>query len=172
VARQKTFLARKSGFVLMSLLISILNVQLPAQEPYPNKQKDFFEMSIEELMDVEVVSASRQARKIGELSVPVSVITAEDIHYSGLTSIPEILQFAPGMDVLQVDRNRFAVGVRGLHEVYSDRLLGLTDGRAADCINTGGPRFPQLPVLLEDIERIEIVRGPSEPSKSLRLQDH
>jgi len=131
-----------------------------AQQSDANEPEDFFEMSLEELMDVEVLSASRQTQKIGELSVPVSVITSEDIHYSGLTSIPEVLQFTPGVDVLQIDRNRYAVGVRGLHEVYSDRLLSLTDGRAADSITSGGPRFPRLPILIEDIDRIEVVRGP------------
>ena len=138
-----------------------LGVGASAVEQPQEQASSLFDMPLEALMNVEiVVSAARQWQKIGEVSVPVSVITAEDIHYSGLTSIPEILQFVPGMDVLQIDRNRYAVGVRGLHEVYSDRMLGLIDGRSADSINTGGPRFPQWPILMEDIERIEIVRGP------------
>ena len=153
---------RESVFAVMLLLVFGFSESrvVGAQQQDPNKHKDFFEMSIEELMDVEVVSASRQAHKIGELSVPVSVITAEDIHYSGLTSIPEILQFAPGMDVLQIDRNRFAVGVRGLHDFISDRTLTLINGRIADSPLFGGSEFYRLPVLPEDIERIEVVRGP------------
>ncbi len=131
-----------------------------AEQKEPNDQKDFFEMSLEELMEVEVVSASRQAQKISELSVPVSVITAEDIHYSGLTNIPEVLQFTPGVDMLRLSRFRYAVGVRGLNEFISDRTLVLINGRAAESPLYGGSEYYTLPVLMEDIERIEIVRGP------------
>jgi outer membrane receptor for ferrienterochelin and colicin len=127
----------------------------------PGAKGSLLDLSIEELMDVPVVvSASRQEQKIGELSVPVSVVTAEDIRYSGLTNIPEILQFVPGMDVVQIDRNRYAVGVRGLHDFISDRTLTLVNGRIADSPLFGGSEFYRLPVLLDDIERIEVVKGP------------
>jgi iron complex outermembrane receptor protein len=160
MATSNLFSTKRLGHVLMFLAVLGSWSQALAAPAEPNKAADLFEMSIEQLMDIEVISASRQTQKISELSAPVSVITAEDIHYSGLRSIPDILQFAPGVDVLQVDRNRYAVGVRGLHEIYSDRLLSLIDGRAADSITSGGPRFPRLPIFLEDIERIEVVRGP------------
>ena len=103
----------------------------------------FLAMSIEKLLEVEleISSASRQAQKQSELSVPVSVITAEDIHYSGLTDIPELLQFVPGMDVLKIDRHRYAVGIRGLHETLSDRTTLLINGRAADNPIYGGADF-------------------------------
>ena len=79
-----------------------------------------------------VISASRQEQKITETSVPVSVITAEDIHYSGLTNISEILQFTPGVDVLKIDRSSYAIGVRGLHGVITDRTQSMVNGRLAD----------------------------------------
>jgi outer membrane receptor for ferrienterochelin and colicin len=107
-----------------------------------------------------VISASRSEQSIQQSSVPITVITADDIHYSGLTTIAEILQFTPGMDVLQLDRNRFAVGVRGLHDTFSDRTLTLIDGRSADSPIFGGSEFLRLPMFMEDIERIEVVRGP------------
>jgi outer membrane receptor for ferrienterochelin and colicin len=131
-----------------------------------DSENPFLSMSIEELLKVELVisSASRQAQKQSELSVPVSVITAEDIHYSGLMEIPEILQFVPGVDVLKTDRRRYAVGIRGLHEFLSDRTTLLINGRSADNPIYGGPDFQGLPVLLEDIERIEVIRGPGSAS--------
>ena len=107
-----------------------------------------------------VISASRQAQAINQLSVPVSLVTAEDIHYSGLTSIPEILQFVPGVDFIQLSRHRWAVGVRGLHDFTSDRTLTLINGRIADSPMFGGSEFYRLPIMPEDIDRIEIVRGP------------
>ena len=157
---QKSSLTRVLGVVLIFLFLFGFNGRLFAQQQEADAHRDLFEMSIEELMEVEVFSASRQAQKKGELSVPVSVITAENIHYSGLTTIPEILQFTPGMDVLQYDRNTYAIGIRGLHGRYSNRILSLLDGRVADSPIYGGPEFFRLPLFLEDIERIEVVRGP------------
>ncbi len=133
-----------------------------AEQKEPNDSQNFFEMSLEELMEVPVVvSASRQEQKVGELSVPVSIISAEDIHYSGLTTIPEVLQFTPGVDVRRFDRSRYGVGVRGLFSRISDRTLVLINGRAANDFIFGAPDWSTLPVLMEDIERIEIVRGPA-----------
>lgn len=123
--------------------------------------EDFLNMSLEELMEVEIVSASRQKQKLTEVAVPVSIITAEDIHYSGLTNLYEILQFAPSIDSVQTDRNRYALGVRGLHDTWSDRTLTLINGRVADSPIFGGSEFLRQPLLLEDIKQIEILRGPS-----------
>jgi len=144
----------------MLLISSTICIQAYSGQQDANEPGDFFDMSIEELMEVEIISASRQAQKIDELSVPVSVVSSEDIHYSGLTSIPEILQFTPGVDVIKLSRGRYAVGVRGLHDLISDRTLTLINGRSADSPLFGGSEFYRYPVLLEDIERIEVVRGP------------
>ena len=167
---QKSSLTWSSAFASMLLLMFTFNVQLLAFVDEPNnanidskktdKEKQLLKMSLEELMEIEVVSASRQAQKMSELSVPVSIIDAEDIHYSGLTSIPELLQFVPGMDVLRTDRNHYSLGVRGLHEVWSDRTLALIDGRNLDSPLFGGTDWQLLPLLVEDIKRIEVVRGP------------
>ena len=154
------FSIKRLVYLLMFLAVLGSWSQALGAPAEPNKAADLFEMSIEQLMEVEVISASRQAQKIGELSVPVSVITADDIHYSGLTSIPEILQFAPGVDVIRLSRERYAVGVRGLHDLISDRTLALINGRSAESPLFGGSEFYRYPVLLEDIERIEVVRGP------------
>ncbi len=165
-------------FSLGILLLASLGFSAPP-EPVPQEDAEpsdfsstddlwnpFLDLSVEELLEVEleISSASRQAQKHSELSVPVSVITAEDIHYSGLTDIPEILQFVPGVDVLKIDRRRYAVGIRGLHEFLSDRTTLLINGRSADNPIYGGPDFQGLPVLLEDIERIEVIRGPGSAS--------
>ncbi len=123
--------------------------------------KDLFNLSPEELMDVSVVSASRLPTQPQYLSAPVTIITAEDIHYSGLTSIPDILQFAPGVDVRKMDRQRTIVGIHGLFGTFSDRTLILIDGRPAMDPIFGTTHWENFPVMMEDIERIEIVRGPA-----------
>jgi len=148
---------------LMLFLLGLITIpsRALAGRQEPNDPQDLFEMSLEELMEVPVVvSASRQAQKISDLSVPVSVVTADDIHYSGLTNIPEILQFSPGVDMLRLSRHRWAIGIRGLHEFISDRTLVLINGRCAESPLFGGAEYYTLPVLMEDIDRIEVVRGP------------
>ena len=125
-------------------------------------EDNFFQMSLDELAQepYEIVSASRQGQAQNELSIPVTVITAEDIHYSGLTMIPDILRFYLGVDVVSYDRNLYGVGVRGMHDTVSDRTLVLIDGRNATNPAFGGMEWEKFPVILEDIDRIEVVRGP------------
>ena len=107
-----------------------------------------------------VISASRQARPINLSPTPISVITADDVHFSGLVDINDLLQFEPGVDVLRIDRNRFAIGVRGLHDPISDRTLSMINGRNASNPLSGTMDFSRLPLFTEDVDRIEIVRGP------------
>lgn len=123
-------------------------------------EQDFLEMSLEELMDVTVVSSSRSEQRQSELAAPVAVLTAEEIRHSGLTTIPELLALLPAVDVRRVDRTRYIVGVRGLFGVHSDRTLVLIDGRNALNPAWGAPDWLNLPVMVEDIERIEVLRGP------------
>jgi iron complex outermembrane receptor protein len=106
-----------------------------------------------------VISAARVAQPINLLSVPVSVVTADDIHYGGWTSLPDILQFVPGVNVLPVDRNNASVGVHGMEYALADRTLVLIDGRNA-ANPTGTTDFNSLPLFPEDIARIEVVQGP------------
>jgi iron complex outermembrane receptor protein len=107
-----------------------------------------------------VVSASRLKHAEKLSSVPVTVLTAEDLHYGGHTSIEEALRFVPGVDIVRMDRNRYGIGIRGLEGLFSDRMMTLVDGMPADSPGFGGPEFSSLPLMMEDIERIEIVRGP------------
>ncbi len=156
---KKHFIIYRVGFIFLSLLV-ITSLAMANQQG-TNEPDDLFEMSLEELMEIPIViSASRQEQKITEASVPISIITAKDIHNSGLTTIPEILQFTLGVDVRRLDRQRYIVGVRGLYGEFSDRTLILLDGRpVADPIH-GTTHWQQIPILIEDIERIEVVRGP------------
>jgi len=148
---------------IIAFIAAILLAVAPlcfAEQSEANAPQEFFNMPLEDLMKVSVVSSSRLPTQSNYLSTPVTVITAEDIHYSGATTIPEVLQFAPGVDVRRLDRQRYIVGVRGLFGTYSDRTLILIDGRPAMDPVFGTTHWEDLPVLMEDIERIEIVRGP------------
>jgi iron complex outermembrane receptor protein len=107
-----------------------------------------------------VVSASRQRTAIIRSPVPVSVVTAEDLASGGHYQLAEALRFVPGVDVRRIDRNHYAVGVRGFHGSFSDRTLTLVDGRTADSPVFGGAEFHRLPLMIGDIDHVEVVRGP------------
>ena len=107
-----------------------------------------------------VISAARREQKLSASSVPVSILTSQDIRYGGRTSIADALRYVPGMDVVRVDRGRYAVGVRGMHHEFADRTLVLINGRNTGDISYGGTDWMAMPVLIDDIDRIEVVRGP------------
>ncbi len=144
---------------VLIVAVLLLSQSMTIAAETPPDPNDLFQMSLEELMTLKVVSGSRTEQTLSQSTVPISVITAEDIHYSGLTNIAEILQYAPGVDVLRLNRNYYAIGVRGLHDLVSDRTLLLIDGRSADSPAFGGIELFRMPLMVEDIERIEVVRG-------------
>ncbi|MBM4103822.1 MAG: TonB-dependent receptor [Planctomycetes bacterium] len=149
-----------SGVICMAFFMGIFLPGVIVAAGSEVKPSNLFEMSLEELMNIPVVSASRLPTETKYLSAATTVITEEDIHYSGATTIPEILQFTPGVDVRRLDRNRYIVGVRGLFGMFSDRTLVLIDGRPSTNLAFGTTHWESMPVLMEDIARIEIVRGP------------
>ncbi|MCE1185226.1 MAG: TonB-dependent receptor [Rhodocyclales bacterium] len=116
-------------------------------------------MSLEELMNVEVISASRYGQRLADVPAPIYVITQEDIQRSGARSIPEVLRLAPGVDMAQVNTDRWAGSMRSFTDVLSDRLAILVDGRSLynPTFSAGFWNILQIP--LANIERIEIIRG-------------
>lgn len=121
---------------------------------------DYLSMSLEELMNVEIITASRKSQKISESPIAVSVITAEDIKRSGMTNIPDILRRVPGVDVASLTSSGYAVTTRRLNERYSNKMLAMIDGRLINKPFLGHTLWQNIPVQLEEIERIEIIRGP------------
>ncbi len=107
-----------------------------------------------------VITGSRGEQPLNLSPVPVSVLTADDLHYGGLTNIPEALRFVPGVSVVRTNRNLYGVGVRGLNHWASERTLTLIDGRDAEIPYRAVPDWMTLPLFMEDIQRIEVVRGP------------
>ena len=107
-----------------------------------------------------VITAGRSAQRVNQAGAAVSIFTAKDIHYSGVTNIAEALEFIPGMNVTRLDRNRYAIGVRGMGGEVNDRTLFLLDGQQIGGPVAGGADFQRFSILPEDIERIEVVRGP------------
>ena len=117
-------------------------------------------LSIEELMNLDVVTVTRvpQAR----LSAPASasIVTGDDIRRSGATTLAEVLRMVPGVHVAQIDGNKWAIGIRGFTDRLSRAMLVLIDGRAVYSPLFAGTYWEVVDLPLDDIERIEVVRGP------------
>ncbi len=131
-----------------------------AGSPAPDAQADLTGLSIEELLNVEVTSAGRKPQKLEDTATAIHVITREDIRRSGMTGIPELLRMVPGLQVAQINGNTPAIGSRGFDQRYSNKLLVLLDGRTLYTPTFSGVYWDAQDVVLEDIERIEVIRGP------------
>jgi iron complex outermembrane recepter protein len=117
-------------------------------------------MNIEDLLNIEVNSVSKKAQKMSEAAAAIYVITPDDVRRSGATNIPDLLRMIPGMDVAQINANSWAVSVRGFNHQFTDKVLVLIDGRAVYSPLLGGVNWDTQDVPLEDIDRIEVIRGP------------
>ncbi|MBF0225544.1 MAG: TonB-dependent receptor [Desulfobacterales bacterium] len=121
---------------------------------------DIEELSIEELMEVKVTSVSKKIEKLVNSPAAIYVITQDDIKKFGATSLPEILRMAPGMQVSRNDLTDWDVNIRGLNEFFSNKLLVLIDGRSVYTPIFSGVFWDIQDTMLDDIDRIEIIRGP------------
>ncbi len=107
-----------------------------------------------------IITASKHEQRITESPSAISIITEEDIKRSGAQSIPDILKFFPGLDVIEITSSHWEVNARGFNQLLSNKMLVLVDGRSVYFDYFGGVIWQGLPIQLEDIKRIEIVRGP------------
>lgn len=123
-------------------------------------QVDYTNLSIEELMDIEVTSVSRRPEKLSEAPAAVFVITQEDIRRSGATSIPELLRMVPGVQVASIDASKWAITARGFNGRFANKLLVLVDGRSVYTPLYSGVFWDVQDMLLADVDRIEVIRGP------------
>lgn len=128
--------------------------------PAPTATDQLSEMSLEDLMNIEVTSVSRYRQKASQAPAAVAVITQDDISRSGLHSIPELLRLSAGMSVARIDANDWAISARGFNDKYANKLLILVDGRTVYSPLFAGVAWDQQGYPLQDLERIEVIRGP------------
>lgn len=147
---------RRAAVILLALVLPLGAAQAPS-EPTP---ADLTELSLESLLDIEVTSVSRRGQKLSQSASPIYVITQEDIRRSGVTTIPDALRSAPGVQVMQIDGTKWAVSIRGLTGLLSNKLLVMIDGRSVYSPIFAGTYWETNDVLLEDVDRIEVIRGP------------
>jgi len=146
---------------MAAVLISTLGVGANgADRVAPSPAVDLSRMSLEELSDIDVTSVSKRSEPLARAAAAIYVITSEEIRRSGATSLPEALRLAPNLEVARVDSSQYAISARGFNSTTANKLLVMIDGRTVYTPLYSGVFWDVQDVMLEDIERIEVISGP------------
>ena len=121
---------------------------------------DLLQLSFEDLGKITVTSVSRKSESLSGAAGAIHVITQEDIRRSGVTSLPEVLRMAPGLEVARPNSRQWAISARGFNDTFANKLLVLMDGRTLYTPLFSGVLWEEMDTALEDIDRIEVIRGP------------
>lgn len=152
--------------LLETAFVSLLSASLPNRCLAFSFQQDqilvadLTELSLEDLMNIEVTSAGKKLQKLSDAAAAIFVITGEDIRRSGVSSIPVALRMVPGLQVARIDANKWAITCRGFNGRFANKLLVMMDGRTVYDPVFSGVFWDVQDTLLEDIDRIEVIRGP------------
>ena len=124
------------------------------------RPSELVHLDLTALMNIEITSVSRRPERLSDAAASIFVITGEDIRRSGATNLPEALRLAPTLDVVQVSASGYTVSARGFIDSAANKLLVLIDGRTVYTPLFSGVFWDVQDVLLEDIDRIEVISGP------------
>ncbi len=123
-------------------------------------EADLLDLSIEELADLKITTVSRVEERLADAPAAVFVITRDEIRRSGVTTIAEALRLAPGVEVARRSAHSWSITIRGFNSDLANKLLVLIDGRSVYSPLYAGVFWDVQDVLLEDVERIEVIGGP------------
>jgi iron complex outermembrane recepter protein len=144
----------------LGVALIVLSAFLAGPSRADENQADLANQSLENLMNMQVTSVSKTEQKLSQTAAAVFVITQEDIARSGATNIPDLLRMVPGMDVAQINGSTWAISSRGFNQQFSNKLMVMVDGRPVYTSTFAGVFWDVMDLPLEDIERIEVIRGP------------
>ncbi len=148
-----------------NIFLTLSIVALAANVSFAQTENEIsWEQPLDQILDMSIVTAGRRSQTVAKSAAPVFVITQDDIRRSGATTIPELLRLVPGFHVFQIDNSNelspFAVGSRGEVRVFNGDILVLVDGRSVLHEIGSVTNWTLVNYLFDDIERIEVVRGP------------
>ena len=149
---------RRTATVL--LLAFLLPAAAAPQEPRVAAAADLKKLSIEELMEIDVTSVSRRSERLNQAAAAIIVITRDEIRRSGVTSLPEALRLVNSLHVARQSQRSGAISARGSNLPTANKMLVLIDGRSVYTPLFSGVFWDVQDTLLEDVERIEVIRGP------------
>lgn len=142
-------------FAVSLLLVSVVSARAAEEQ-----QGSLRDLSLEQLGNIQVTSVTKEPEQVWKTPAAVYIITHDDIIRSGATTIPEALRLAPGVEVARIESNKWAIGIRGFGSRLSRSVLVLIDGRTVYTPLFAGTYWEVQNVVMEDIDRIEVIRGP------------
>lgn len=145
---------------LLTCLLPLLAGRPVAAQERPPTERPVQDLSLEELLNVEVTSVARKAQRLSDSAAAVYVLSRADIRRSGVGTLPDALRLVPGVQVARIDANKWAVSVRGFNSRFANKLLVLVDGWSAYSPLYSGVFWETLDLPLDEIDRIEVIRGP------------
>jgi iron complex outermembrane recepter protein len=156
--RLKTTWPRLGLFIVLFALTPVR----PYAQPQSSKAAPpaLAEASLEDLMNIKVTSVSKKEQPLSQVAAAIYVITQDDIRHSGMNDVPDLLRMVPGVEVARITANAWAISIRGFNSRYSGKVLVVVDGRAVYTPLFSGVFWDQQTMPLENIERIEVIRGP------------
>lgn len=140
-----------------AMIVAAICVEAGAQQAIHTSLGD---LSLEELSNIEVTSVSRRAQRLSDAAASIFVITGDDIRRSGATSLPEALRLAPNLFVVRAHSFAYGAAARGFASASGNKMLVLIDGRSVYTPLFSGVFWDVQDVMLEDIDRIEVISGP------------
>jgi iron complex outermembrane receptor protein len=154
---QSHLFASRLLYIGWLVLIFLCTAQTSSAAMSPN---DLANLTLEELTNLQITSVSKKPESLSDAAASIFVITNDDIHRAGVTSLPEALRLAPNLQVVQDSASGYAISARGFNSSSTNKLLVLIDGRSVYTPLFSGVFWDVQDVMLEDIERIEVISGP------------
>jgi iron complex outermembrane recepter protein len=133
---------------------------LPTAQAAAQSTSALKNLSVDELLNLRVTSVSKRSEPLSDAAASILVLTAETIRRSGATTLPEALRLAPNLQVARIDTVQYAISARGFNNAIGNKLLVLIDGRTVYTPLYSGVFWDQQDIMLEDVDRIEIITGP------------
>lgn len=146
--------------ILVCLLTSQQNTGIAQVQDSLLSTHSLKKLSLEELMNIEVISVSKRPEKLNDVASAIQVITQQDIRNSGAKTLTEALRLATNLQVAQANSSQWAISARGFNSVLANKILVLIDGRTVYTPLYAGVFWDVQNLLLEDVDRIEVISGP------------
>jgi iron complex outermembrane receptor protein len=138
----------------------VVLIMIAADAGAEEEAKRLVKLGLEDLMNIEVTSVSKRPERLSDAAASIYVITGDEIRRSGATTLPEALRLAPNLQVAQVSASGYAISARGFNNTAANKLLVLIDGRSVYTPLFSGVFWDVQDVMLEDVDRIEVISGP------------
>jgi iron complex outermembrane receptor protein len=148
---------KKATFAGLMLLAANGAWAADATSPSTNSVAD---LSLEDLVNLKVTSVSKKEEKLDDAAAAIFVLSNDDIRRSGATTVADALRLVPGLQVAQIDSGNWAVSARGFNSQFANKLLVMIDGRTVYSPMFSGVYWDAQQVFLDDVDRIEVIRGP------------